>query len=299
MEVTMYWDAAQSDDRNSCQPCSTTCPAVFDRVIVSHVIRGGSTIMWELLQTFIDPGPLVFQLQVASISGADTDAWENVGLPVENQYCAIDPEQRVWGKTQYTHYRVKLTTPLGTYYSAPVFGLGVLDRRGWRHAREIIRQNRLAFRVGPGGQEGYLLKRRWTGQRCPVCTDLQTNEPRDAYCPTCYGTGFRCGYYYPMSCIWAELSPARRHIELDAGQARGTINDVIVQARMIAIDLMSEDDIWVSDKTDDRYYIHSVQNIAEIRGVPLLAQVEMRPIAYTSPVYTIEIPRDFQSIHCV
>jgi hypothetical protein len=102
-----------------------------------------------------------------------------------------------------------------------------------------------------------------------------------------------------MSCIWAELSPARRHIELDAGQARGTINDVIVQARMIAIDLMSEDDIWVSDKTDDRYYIHSVQNIAEIRGVPLLAQVEMRPIAYTSPVYTIEIPRDFQSIHCV
>jgi hypothetical protein len=42
-----------------------------------------------------------------------------------------------------------------------------------------------------------------------------------------------------------------------------------------------------------------VQNIAEIRGVPLLAQVEMRPIAYTSPIYTIEIPRDLQDMQCV
>ena len=295
----MYWEDKQADDRNSCQPCAPVCPLVFDRVVISHVIRGGTKIMWQLLQNFIDPGPLVFQLQTASIAGTDPAAWENVGLAVENQFCAIDPEQRVWGKTQYTHYRVKLTTPLGTYYSDPVMGLGVLDRRSWRHAREIIRQNRVAFRFGPGGQKGYLLKRRWSGQRCSVCLDLQTNESRNAYCSSCYGTGFTCGYYYPMSCVWTEISPKTRHIELDAGQSRGTINDIIVQARMIATDLLSEEDVWVSEKTDDRYYIHSVQNIAEIRGVPLLAQVEMRPIAYTSPIYTIEIPRDLQDMQCV
>jgi hypothetical protein len=68
---------------------------------------------------------------------------------------------------------------------------------------------------------------------------------------------------------------------------------------MIATDLLSEEDVWVSEKTDDRYYIHTVQNIAEIRGVPLLAQVEMRPIAYTSPIYTIAIPRDLQDMSCV
>lgn len=102
-----------------------------------------------------------------------------------------------------------------------------------------------------------------------------------------------------MSCVWTEISPKSRHIELDAGQSRGTINDIIVQARMIATDLLSEEDVWVSEKTDDRYYIHTVQNIAEIRGVPLLAQVEMRPIAYTSPIYTIAIPRDLQDMSCV
>lgn len=102
-----------------------------------------------------------------------------------------------------------------------------------------------------------------------------------------------------MSCVWTEISPKTRHIELDAGQSRGTINDIIVQARMIATDLLSEEDVWVSEKTDDRYYIHTVQNIAEIRGVPLLAQVEMRPIAYTSPIYTIAIPRDLQDMSCV
>ena len=111
----MYWEDKQADDRNSCQPCAPVCPLVFDRVVISHVIRGGTKVMWQLLQNFIDPGPLVFQLQTASISGTDPAAWENVGLAVENQFCAIDPEQRVWGKTQYTHYRVKLTTPLGTY----------------------------------------------------------------------------------------------------------------------------------------------------------------------------------------
>ena len=295
----MYWEDKQADDRNSCQPCTPVCPNVFDRVTVSHVIRGGSKVMWQLLQEFVDPGPLVFQLQVGTNADANSGAWENVGLPFENQFCAIDPDQRVWGKTQYTHYRVKLTTPLGTYYSDPVGGMGVLDRRSWRMAREIIRQNRLAFRMGPGGQQGYLLKRRWTGQRCPVCTDLQTSEPRDAYCPTCYGTGFKCGYYYPMSCVWAEMSPKTRHVELDAGQSRGTINDIVVQARMIATDLLTDEDVWVSEKTDDRYYIHSVTNIAEMRGVPLVSQVEMRPIAYTSPIYTIQIPRSMEAASCV
>lgn len=295
----MYWEDKQADDRNSCQPCAPVCQNVFDRVLVSHVIRGGTKIMWQLLQEFVDPGPLLFQLQVGTNADPIDENWTNVGLPVENQFCAIDPDQRVWGKTQYTHYRIKLTTPLGTYYSLPVGGLGILDRRSWRMAREIIRQNRVAFRMGPGGQQGYLLKRRWTGQRCPVCTDLQTNEPRDAYCPTCYGTGFKCGYFYPMSCVWAEFTPKKRHVELDAGQSRGTINDIVVQARMIATDLLSDEDVWVSEKTDDRYYVHSVQNIAEMRGVPLLSMVEMRPIAYTSPIYTIEIPRGMQAMECV
>jgi hypothetical protein len=280
-----------TEQRSTCQPClPSSCDTVFDRVVVSHLVRGMTRIMWELLDTFTDPAPLVFQLQVGTTSNPDADDWTDVGLPVENVYFAHDPEQRVWGKTNWTHYRVKLTTSQGTYYSLPTGGMGVLDRRSWRLAREIVRQRLLGYRFGPGGQDGYLLKRRWTGADCPTCLDPMTREVRDPNCPDCYGTGKRCGYYYPMACVWAEVQPKYRRTELDGGQARGTIQDVVLTAEMLGSHLLSEGDIWVSRQTDDRYYVHNVQHTAEMRGVPLVAQVQLRPVPFTSVVYTIQIP---------
>jgi hypothetical protein len=55
--------------------------------------------------------------------------------------------------------------------------------------------------------------------------------------------------------------------------------------------LIDEKDIWVSRKTDDRYYIHAIQDVAEIRGVPLVANVEMRPAPFTDVIYSIPIPQ--------
>ena len=44
----------------------------------------------------------------------------------------VDDTPRVFGKTQWTHYRIKLTTPGGTYYSTPMHCWGSLDFRFWR-----------------------------------------------------------------------------------------------------------------------------------------------------------------------
>lgn len=277
--------------QEDCQPCPPACAAnPFDRVVVSYLIRGMTRVLWELVPTFTDPGPLTFQLQVGQTNNPNADDWENVGIPVVNQYFAYDPEQRVFGIDNTTHYRVILTTPNGEYVSDPVDGMGVLDHRMWRCAREEIRRRKVDLRYGPSGQEGYLLKRRITGTKCPVCTDYQTGESRDPQCPSCYGTGFLCGYYFPMSCVWASLSPATKRIELDAGQMRGTIEDISVSATMLAIDLLSENDIWVAKKTDDRYFVHRVSNTAEYKGVAIVAQVEMRPVPFSSIIYSIEIP---------
>jgi len=279
--------------RDACRP---GCDPVFDRVVVSHIITGPTRVMWELLPTFTDPGPLVFQLQVGTTNNNEADDWADVGLTVTNQYFALDAEQRVWGKTNYTHYRVVLTTPNGTYVSAPESGMGVLDRRGWRLARDLVRSKRLAMRVGDAGQPGYLLKRRWTGQNCPVCLDYQTKEVRDPQCLTCYGTGKLCGYYYPMSCVWAELAPRTKRTQLDGGQARGTINDVVVRASMLMTDLLDEDDVWVAARSDDRYFVHEVQHVEEMKGVPVLATVGLRLAPYTSVVYTIPIPAQLAAV---
>ncbi len=272
-------------------PNCLACESVFDRVVVSNLIRGRTRVMWELLETFTDKGPLEFQLQVGQTSSNDADDWEDVGLPVVDQYAAVDDEQRTWGNTNYTHYRVKLTTPLGEYLSLPTNGMGILDRRSWRNAREEARKALKNIQQGMAGQVGYLLKRRWTGQDCTVCLDHMTKEVRNPQCVACYGTGKLCGYYYPMACVWAEISPKTRHTDLDGGQSRGTVNDVVVSAKMLMTELMGEDDIWVSDKSDDRYYVHKIQHTLEIRGVPIIAQVELRPAPATSIVYAIEIPQ--------
>lgn len=277
--------------------CPPVCQSVFDRVVVSHAIARRTRVMWELLDTFTEPGPLEFQLQVGQTANPDANDWENVGLPVVDQYLAYDDEQRVWGKTNWTHYRLKLTTAAGgTHYSLPTGGMGILDRRSWRLVRDMIRQRLVAYRYGPGGQAGYLLKRRVTGEPCSLCTDHMTKEVRNPSCPNCYGTGFKCGYFYPIECVWAELNPRGYRTELDGGQARGTVNDVIVKADMVGSQMLGEDDVWIAAKTDDRYFVHRIDHVSEVRGVPVAMAVELRLIPFSHVVYTIEIPQQLQAL---
>lgn len=248
--------------------------------------------MWELVPSFNDPAPLTFQLQVGTTADNAADAWADVGLPVTDVYFAVDGEQRVFGSTNWTHYRVKLTTGRGEYLSDPVGLWGTLSRHDWRIAREIVRKELVHHRGA--SQPGYLLKRRVTGQRCRTCSDYMTRESRNPRCPSCYGTGFECGYYYPMACAWANLSPKTRHTKLDA--TRGTVNDVVVKARMTLTDLMEEQDVWVNKVTDDRYYVHEIQHVSEWRGVPLVGQVTLRPVAFSSIIYDIEVPQQLDYV---
>lgn len=275
--------------------CPNECPSIFDRVMVSRIVAGGTRVLWSLLDSFTDPGPLTFQLQFGTTRNPDADDWVDVGLPVVDQYFAVDSEQRVYGMTQFTHYRVKLTTTRGEYVSDPVGSMGLLDRRGWLLARNLVRQRKVQQRIGPGAQRGYLLKRRWTGNDCPVCLDLQTQESRLAQdCPSCYGTGKECGYFYPQSCIYATFDPRTYRVKTD--DSRGTVGDVFTKAEMLAIEMLGEDDIWIGAKTDDRYYIHTVQHKAEVHGVPIVADVEMRLIPFSSPIYGIAIPQQLAEV---
>lgn len=276
----------------TCTICPTDeNPSVFDRVLVNRLVRGGSRVMWEMRDDFFDPQPFEFQLQAGYTGNNDSDDWVDVGFSVIDTFVAFDDEQRVFNKyPNRTWYRVLVTTPIATYASEPTAGMGTLSVRDWRIARETIRQQqkRLQF---DAGQRGVLLKRRITGEDCPTCLDYQTREVRDPDCPDCWGTGKRCGYFFPMDCIWADMDPKTYHTELDGGKGRGTTSDIRVKARMVNTWLLGEEDVWVNLVTDDRFYVHRVQNVAEKRGIPLMADVELRPAPYTDIIYTIEIPQ--------
>jgi hypothetical protein len=99
-----------------------------------------------------------------------------------------------------------------------------------------------------------------------------------------------------MSCIWASLDPRARRTQRDAGSTRGTVDDIVVKADMVMTELLAEEDVWVNAVTDDRYYVHEVENTGEMRGVPLTASVELRLIAFTSVIYTIAIPEQLQAL---
>ena len=265
---------------------SGDCSPVFDRVYVSMLARGKSCVGWSLAAGFTDPGPYVYTVEAGTTGNPKACDWQPVAAPEENIATVIDPTQRAYGANNNVHYRVRLETPEGIYYSPPAGPEARLSRRDWRIAREIARKERLTARLA--WQDGWLLKRRAAGPRCS-CTDLQTGDVRDPECEKCYGTGYIMGYYEPISCFPVKLDPEARAANLDPN--RGVVSDIRVTGRAIMQPLVEEYDVWVSDGSDDRYIVREIQHVAEIRGVPIVARLGLRPADYSDPVYDLPIPR--------
>ncbi len=243
---------------------------------------------------FLDDRPYAFQLQVGVTDNQDADDWVDVGAEIEDTFYAVDGEQRYYGKSKWQFYRVRLTTTAGIYYSDPTGLCGTLDQRWWRVAANAMRQHLVAMRVGPGGQLGYLLKARQTGTLCPRCLDHQSKQVRDPDCPICFGTGYLCGYYFPIGCVYASLNPKVRRTVQDP--MRGTVQDFVAPAEMVNVWSLEENDVWVNKKTDDRYFVYSIQHISEVKGVPIAANVELRLAPATDRIYSLVIPHQLDAI---
>ncbi len=241
---------------------------------------------WVLHPLFTDPQTHTFQLQAGRTGLQQANDWENVGLAVEDAFFAIDDSQRLYGQTPWTHYRIKLTTPLGIYFSRPEPVWGYLSRRDWLKWKNLLRQWDFQFKKGPGGQEGYLLKRRLYGARCS-CLDPRTLEVMKPQHEECYGTGFDGGYFDALPCSYAELGLRLTRERLD-GQ-RGTTNDLVVPAKMLSVPQLMDKDVWVDKDTDVRYFISGIQNLAEMRGVPVSVQVNLKPAPLSHVIYKFPI----------
>jgi hypothetical protein len=268
--------------------CGPVCEWIFARLRAWPLINGGTRVEWTLHPQFGDPEPHVFQLQFGRTGNPLADDWTDVGLPVVNTYWAVDDEKRVFGTTQWTHYRVVVTTAQRTFASKPTPLFGSLPKRQWRIAKEIERLELLRLRK-EAGQEGYLLKRRLFGTPC-TCLDGQTEEVANPQCETCYGTGFVSGYYDPYPCFYAELGLSGTNNRLDGGQSRGTVDDANrTWARMLNSPQIFSHDVWVDRDTDNRWEIHGISNIAEVNGVPVVVKAELRRLPYSHAIYGLEI----------
>lgn len=261
---------------------------VFSRVSVDHLVEGGTRVTWELLPTFTDATPHTFQLEVGFTGLAGATDWVDVGSPVVDTFYVVDSTKRIYGKRLITHYRVELTTSAGTYTSQPAATYGTLNKRDWLLARSIIRKELLRHdkKTSPSG---FLLKRKWTTAVIDdhVVVDPLTGEVVKTINTDGKGTDKLGGYFNPVA-MFMDLSPETHYTRVD-DKVRGTINDVRIKGRAIAFPQLNTKDVWVDATSDKRYFVHSVQHAAEIRGVPVIVNVELRPAPFNHPVYEISL----------
>jgi hypothetical protein len=225
----------------------------------------------------------MFQLQASRGGG---DIWVDVGAEAENTCYALDDERRLYGQDMRLLYRVVLTTPRGTYTSDEATVLGDLTRRQWLQAREMIRTLQLDSR-GLECFQGFLLKRKIEGTKCPVCLDQMTGGITNSDCETCKGTGFVDGYFTAIDASMYDLSPTIR--ETHNRRSVGTITDGAVLGRFVGLPLIHNRDVWVDAKSDRRYAIGNVQHISEMNQVPLAVTAELRLLEFSDIVYQIEV----------
>jgi len=259
----------------------------FRRVSVDHMLRGTTRVWWQLEPTFNDRGPYVFQLQTSDNGLPDAHNWRTVGEPVTDAVYATDTEKRDAGVLLVTHYRVTLTTADQSYVSAPASCWGELNEKDWVTAREIIRKETLRHQQVSTG--GYLLKVMRYGSPCPRCRELLTQETADSDCPVCYGTNYNGGYHPPLSLQCWDLTPQVIKEDVDDQLRGSTREQAFATARVIGFPGINYRDIWVNDKSDERWRVDDVEIVAAIRGVPLVYKVTLGLIPFSNIAYGIPL----------
>lgn len=275
----------------ACPPHRCSAANVFGRIRVRPTIQFGTVVEFLLRPEFTQSYQAV--LEVGHTASGTADDWTPVGLPAENATLLVDDTQRVYGKTQWTHYRIRLHTATGDYLSQPQHCWGDLSQRSWRLVLNRERIWRVQLERTVRGQRGFLLKRRLVGARPEPgqgIIDYQTFEVLDPQAAETRGTEFLGGYYRPIPCVYADLSGKARREHQDDGGMRGTVNDLPrVSALFLAVPQLDSYDVWVSANNDFRWAIHTIEHTEELDGVPIVVMAELRLLPFTDPVYSIPL----------
>jgi len=288
----VYWETVTttvSQYQPSLIPGYVPTSTPFTDVKVDFMSTGGTRVTWQLSNQMVDGGVYTYQLQVAQTGTAASDDWINVGAPAVDAPALYDAEQRIWGMTPTIAYRVVLTTDGGQYTSPPAQAFGLLTVKDTLLRTEMIRKETLSLRTLTG-VNGYLLKARRYGTRCS-CVDPVTFEITNSSCPTCYGVGFVGGYYAPVYLTFASIPGKKATERVLYNETLGTDRPVTLRGRMPADTLISARDAWCAVGSDDRYYVHEIEEKVAWRGYPVIYDVELRLAPRSNILYTFELTR--------
>lgn len=260
---------------------------VFDRVVVDHLSAGGSRVAWRMREDFADPAPWYFELQVGESAVQSADDWDTISAVVDGSML-VDDTQRDISVNPTTHYRVKLVSASGTFYSKPEPSWGTTNRRDWLLACAIARREMLRLRVN-AAEPGWLFKRR---KRTPVVPDTKvvdflTREIRSTRNTAGVGTDRIGGFFTPVL-HYLDLDPVARYSHRDAD--RGQIDDVVTLGQCLAFPQLDHGDVWATSTGDARFQLHEVTTLSAFRNVPLLVSVKAAKLSPSDPIYELALP---------
>ena len=240
---------------------------------------GRTAVSWELDPRFDDPYPHVFELHFArNPSAMYSDEYYILGSGDKVTFL-MDRQFRDPGLPSQAYYRVKLTTPAGSYLS-DVKGIdGNVDSRNVNILKELLRKETLALRKDRGGIPGWLFKRRYYGPACD-CTDKNTNTLVSHACVQCAGTGFKDGYFpgvsFPILISGQNIQGARQ-------TPAGPRETRVLQARCHAFPPAAYKDLWLEADTSRLYEVEEFDVIGRLSYQPVAANMNLRemPLADT------------------
>lgn len=261
---------------------------IFRRIVVdthfSVLTTQRTTVSWAMEPSFVEPGPWTFTLQRGH-SPTET-AWEDIAVVVDQPW-VYDNRPTVNTIGTPTYYRIKLVDGNDVvHYSQVQVTTAYWGRYDWSLAKEIIRKETLVLRR-KAGVNGWLLKRRYFGERCPVCTNAVTGQVQNSTCTTCYGTGV-VGGYYPAFEYWVTMNATQRMRRLTPEQ--GLMSATIESVRALAYPVVDGNDVWVNGQTNARYFIsQDIKAVARHRGIDLILDVVITEAPSDHVIYQFPI----------
>lgn len=251
-------------------------------LVPSHA--AGHIFTWTVNPAFKATEHLDFWIQWGA---AQDGPWEDLSPKLTDQYLwQGDPV--VMPKDPVQFYRLKMVTagypePLYSPMRAPY---GDLGRREFLLVAEIMRKELLQMQQ-LAGVPGLIWVKSVFGPGCTKCRDPITGDVLKQDCSDCFGTGRTPGYHGPY-CTWLTLSPHQRnkHMQNDKTTTREQYSH---QARMLGTPRVKKDDILVDVQQDKRYYVDTIQDLTEIRRIPVVQNVLINEIPSSSPVYKLGV----------
>lgn len=240
----------------------------------------GFEYTWEINTTLADRYPWKF---VVEQSDTPYDKFIPASPELTNVYRYREDKRRMVSKDNVLHFRLKMTTPAGVYYSDVIDPHWQLSKPDFLIARRMMHDEYLGQRNHVG-----VLVDVWI--RCffgPVCTcvDPITKDVLKQSCPLCYGTGRQPGYHGPYT-TWCTYSPVKKQKGLQDDNT-GPISNYSISGRLTAVPELKKEDIIIDKASGRYYYVDDVSNDVEIRRTPIVQTAVLKQVPTSSPVYRL------------